>query len=247
MHIAGLQKLSLIDYPGKLAVVVFFAGCPFRCPWCHNPDLVLPERIKDQPKISEKEILSFLKQRKGLLEAVVLSGGEPTLNPELAQFCEKIKKLGYLIKLDTNGSNPGAIEELLQKGLIDYVALDVKASKEKYAVAIGMPELMGFNGEQMCFWAEGIVANVEEAIQLLKKSGIDYEFRTTVVPTIVGRAEILKIVKWIGPAKKYYLQEFRSGETVAKRFKQKRPYARQRLTVILKAISPFFDECGIRE
>ncbi|MEI7424652.1 MAG: anaerobic ribonucleoside-triphosphate reductase activating protein, partial [Candidatus Staskawiczbacteria bacterium] len=128
MIIAGLQKTTLIDYPGKIACIVFLAGCNFRCPWCYSSELVLPLKIVKQPRISEKEVLDFLRDRQGLLDGVVICGGEPTINKDLSQFLEKIKKLGYLIKLDTNGSNPRILKELVELKLIDYVAMDIKSS-----------------------------------------------------------------------------------------------------------------------
>ena len=137
MIIGGVQKLSLIDYPQKLAATIFLVGCNFRCPFCYNPELVLPEKIKEHSFFSQKEVLSFLKERKGLLEGVCLGGGEPTIHQDLPKFCQKIKKMGYLIKLDTNGSNPEMLKELIEKNLIDYLAIDVKAPKEKYLKVIG--------------------------------------------------------------------------------------------------------------
>ena len=137
MIIAGLQKLTLVDYPEKLACTVFLAGCNFRCPWCYNPELVLPEKIKNNSQISKKGFFDFLKYRISLLDGVVICGGEPTLNNDLPIFCKEIKKMGYLIKLDTNGSNPEMIKNLIDEKLIDYIAMDVKAPKEKYKEATG--------------------------------------------------------------------------------------------------------------
>jgi len=137
MRIGGLQKLTLLDYPGKLACTIFFSGCPFRCPWCYNPELVLPEKIKEQAQIAPAGVLRFLKKRQGALEGVVLCGGEPTLYPELVDFCKTVKQLGYLVKLDTNGFNPEMLKKLIKQGMVDYVAMDVKASQEKYFRAIG--------------------------------------------------------------------------------------------------------------
>ena len=137
MIIGGLQKLTLIDYPGKIAATVFFIGCDFRCPFCYSPELVLPEKIKKQPRISEKEFFEFLKEKKGLLEGIVLCGGEPTINSDLPKFIKKIKKNGYAVKLDTNGSFPEMLRYLIDKKLIDYVALDIKAPREKYEKVTG--------------------------------------------------------------------------------------------------------------
>lgn len=243
MIISGLQKLTLIDYPGKLACTVFFSGCSFRCPWCYNPELVLIEK-KEEDKITEKEFFDFLRERKDLLEGVVLGGGEPTINPELIKFCKKIKTTGYSIKLDTNGSNFEMLKNLINKNLIDYVALDVKAPKEKYLKIIGMEAQ--FSGLKSNFWKERIIKNVEKSINLLKEGKIDYEFRTTVIPTLLEKKDILKIVRWIRPDKKYFLQNFRPEKTIDPKFEKIKPYSEEYLLGIQKAIAPFFDICQIR-
>ncbi len=236
MKIGGLQKLTLIDYPGHLAATVFLIGCNFRCGFCYSSELVLPKKIKLQPIISNKDFFSFLKQRKELLEAVVVCGGEPTINARLPSFIRKIKKLGYLIKLDTNGSNPKILKHLIDKKLIDYVAMDVKAPKEKYLQIIGISGVLKTN----------ILKKIEKSIDILKKSRIDYEFRTTVVPGLHGKKDILKIVHWIKPAKRYYLQNFKGEKTINPEFENLRPYPREYLLEIQKAISPFFDVCEVR-
>ncbi len=229
MEICGLQKLTLIDYPGRLAATIFLCGCNFRCPWCYSRELVLPEEIEKQPKISEKELSDFLKERKGTLEGVVLCGGEPCLHEDLSQFCQKIKKLDYLIKLDTNGSRPQMLKKLIDEKLIDYVAMDVKLPKERYKEVLGVD-----------------VKNIEESIKVLKDSKIDYEFRTTVVPTILDKEDIIKIAKWLSPAKKYYLQNFRPEKTIDPKFEKIRPYPDEYLLEIQKTVSSFFEVCKVR-
>ncbi len=230
MIIAGLQKLTLIDYPGKIACTVFLAGCNFQCPWCYSRELVLPEEIKKQPKISEKEFFKFLKERKELLEGLVLCGGEPTINNDLPEFIKKIKKLGYAVKLDTNGSNPKMLKRLIKDKLIDYVAMDVKLPKEKYIKIL-----------------KAKVDNIEESIKILKQNKVDYEFRTTVIPTVLDKKDIMKIAKWIGgPNIKYYLQNFRPEKTIDPEFEKVKPYPDKYLLNIQKAISPFFEICQIR-
>ena len=231
MQIGGLQKLTLIDYPGRLAATVFLCGCNFRCPWCYSSELVLPEKIKNQPKISEKEFFDFLKERKTLLEGLVLCGGEPTYHKELPDLIKKIKKLGFLVKLDTNGSNPKMIKKLIDNKLIDYVAMDVKLPKEKY------PKIYGKRVK---------IKNIEESIKILKEGKIDGEFRTTIVPKILQKEDILKIARWIRPAKKYYLQNFRPEKTVDPKFEKIKPYPQEYLLEIQKAISPFFETCQVR-
>lgn len=236
MKIGGLQKLTLIDFPGRLAATVFLIGCNFRCPFCYSSELVLPEKIKTQPVISNKDFFSFLTQRKELLEAVVLCGGEPTINAQLPGFIKKIKKLGYLVKLDTNGSNPRMLKHLINKKLIDYVAMDVKAPKEKYLDTVKVSGALKNN----------IIKNIEKSIDILKQSKLDHEFRTTVVPGMLGKNDILKIVDWIKPAKKYYLQNFKGEKTIDSGFESLRPYPREYLLEIQQAISPFFDVCEVR-
>jgi len=229
MEICGLQKLTLIDYPGRLAATIFLCGCNFRCPWCYSRELVLPEEIEKQPKISEKELSDFLKERKGTLEGVVLCGGEPCLHEDLSQFCQKIKKLDYLIKLDTNGSRPQMLKKLIDEKLIDYVAMDVKLPKERYKEVLGVD-----------------VKNIEESIKVLKDSKINYEFRTTVIPTILDKEDIIKIAKWLSPAKKYYLQNFRPEKTIDPKFEKIRPYPDEYLLEIQKTVSSFFEVCKVR-
>ncbi|UZE93470.1 MAG: anaerobic ribonucleoside-triphosphate reductase activating protein [Candidatus Nealsonbacteria bacterium] len=236
MQIGGLQKLTLIDFPGCLAATVFLTGCDFRCPFCYSAELVLPQKIKSQPKILQKELFNFLKDRKGLLEGVVICGGEPTINRNLAQFIKKIKDLGYLVKLDTNGSNPVMLKTLIGKKLIDYVAMDVKAPKEKYKEVVG---LLG------C-WTDKILRNIEKSINILKESKIDFEFRTTVIPNLLKKEDILKIAHWIKPAPKYFLQNFKPEKTIDPKFEKIKPYPQEYLLEIQKAISPFFDICQIR-
>lgn len=246
LKIGGLQKLTLIDYPGKIACTVFFAGCSFRCPWCYNPELVLPEKIKKQPLISEKDFFDFLKERKDLLDGVVLSGGEPCIFQDLTLFVEKIKKLGFSIKLDTNGSNPKKLKELIDKKLIDYVALDIKAPPEKYAKLIGLENQIFSEEQRFRFWADRIVENVKESISLLKEKKVSYEFRTTLVPSLLKKKDVLKIARWIGPDEKYYLQNFRPEKTLDPYFKKVKSYSEDKLLEIQKAIAPLFDICQIR-
>ena len=231
LKIGGLQKLTLIDYPGKLAATVFLIGCNFLCRFCYAAELVLPKRIQEHPIIPEKEFFKFLKEKKGLLEGVVVCGGEPTIHKDLPNFIKKIKKLRYLVKLDTNGSNPEMLRGLINKQLIDYVAMDIKAPKEKYAKV---------TGRKISF------KNVEKSIEILKESDIDYEFRTTVVPNLLKKEDILKIVHWISPTKKYFLQNFRPEKTIDPKFEKVKSYPTKYLLEIKKAISPFFEECQIR-
>lgn len=235
MVIGGLQKLTLIDYPGKLACTVFLSGCNFRCPWCYSRELVLPEEIEKQLKISEKELFKFLKERKGLLEGITICGGEPCINPGLPKFCKKIKKLGYLVKLDTNGSNPEMLKKLIDKNLIDYIAMDIKAPKEKYEKVTGK---------------KVSINNIEKSINLLAESNIDLEFRTTVNP-LLKKQDFVKIARWLRSVLRsvecrYYLQNFRPEKTIDPKFEKIKPYPETYLLEIQRAIAPFFDVCQAR-
>ncbi|TFG35553.1 MAG: anaerobic ribonucleoside-triphosphate reductase activating protein, partial [Parcubacteria group bacterium] len=176
IEIGGLQKTTLIDYPGRLAATVFLIGCNFRCPFCYSAELVLPDKAKNQPRLSQKEFFSFLRERKGLLEAITVCGGEPSLNKDLPIFIRKIKKLGYLVKLDTNGSNPAMLKELIKEKLVDYIAMDIKAPKDSY-------EKIGGKGVN--------IDDIEKSIDILKQNKVDYEFRTTIVPTIHSKEDII--------------------------------------------------------
>jgi len=232
IEIGGLQKTTLIDYPGKVACTVFLIGCNFRCPFCYSSELVLPERIKLQPRIPEKEFFDFLEERKGLLEGVVICGGEPTIHKDLPKFIKKNKKIGYLIKLDTNGSNPEMLKQLTAEGLVDYVAMDIKAPKEKYDKATGVKVK---------------IRDIEKSIDILKQGKIEYEFRTTVVPTIHLKEDVIEIAKWLSPAKKYFLQNFRPEKTINSEFKKIKPYSEDFLIEIQKEISPYFEVCEVRD
>ena len=236
MQIGGLQKLTLIDFPGKLACTVFCLGCNFRCPFCYNPELVLPKKIRNQPRILERLFFNFLKERKGLLEGVTIGGGEPTIYKDLPDFIKKIKKLDYLVKLDTNGSNPRMLKDLIDQKLVDYVAMDIKAPKERYYEVVDRPKKENAK----------LVKDVEKSIKILKDSNIDFEFRTTVIPIILEKDDILRIARWIEPAKKYYLQNFRPEKTLDPKFEKIKPYPQEYMLEILKAVAPFFEFCQLR-
>ena len=243
MEIGGLQKLTLIDFPGKLACTIFLIGCPFRCPFCYNRELVLPELIEKQPRISQKEFFNFLKEKKGLFDGVCITGGEPCANSNLPDFCQEIKEIGFLVKLDTNGYDPEMVKKLIDEKFIDYVALDVKAPKEKYGKLIGI--------ENEVFVAK-IVKNIEKMVKILKEGKINYEFRTTVVPTLLEKSDILEIGKWLSSLSpgqklpKYFLQNFRPEKTLDPSFEKIKPYTQEYLLEIQKVIAPFFEICQVR-
>ncbi len=232
MRIGGIQKVSLIDYPGKIAATIFVSGCNFNCGFCYNPELILEENIKNQTPIPQDSIYEFLRKRKNLIDGVVMCGGEPTIYKDLPEVIQKIKKMGFLIKLDTNGSNPRVLEHMFKKNLLDYVAMDIKTSKEKYSLLTGQKKQ---------------ILNVERSVEILKEHAPNYEFRTTVVPGIVRKEDILKIARWIAPAKKYFLQQYRPQRTLDPAFKEIDPYPLEYLMEIQKIIAPHFDVCQIRE
>jgi len=231
MKIGGFQKVTLIDYPGKIAATVFTVGCNFLCPYCHNPELVEGKKIKNQPIIKEQEILSFLKTRQGLLEGVCLTGGEPTLQNDLPDFIRKIKELGFLIKLDTNGSNPVMLEGLLSENLIDYVAMDIKAPLEKYKKIVG---------EKIS------LENIQRSVELTR-SAPDYEFRTTVLPKLHSKKDILSIGRWLQGSKKYYLQQFKPTKTLDSAFVKEKAFDYEKIAEICQILKIFFDQCEVRE
>lgn len=202
MRISGLQKMTLLDYPGKIACTVFLSGCNFRCPFCHNAELL---DAAVEPVMEEQEFLSFLSKRKGLLDAVCVSGGEPTLHRDLAQLLEKIKALGYLIKLDTNGSHPEILKDLVARRLLDYVAMDIKNDPLGYDRTAG---------------AKVQLEKIEESIAFLLEEHVDYELRTTVVAQLHHGAGVARMGQWVTAcasgtrAKRWFVQPFADRDTV---------------------------------
>ncbi len=200
MILGGFQKLTLLDFPGKVACTVFTKGCNFRCPFCHNAFLV--EGKEEAESIDSKEVTEYLKKRQGILEGVCITGGEPLISNGLEEFIKEVKEMGFSVKLDTNGSYPEKLKDLVKKGLVDYVAMDVKNSFEKYSLTSGK---------------EVDISKIEESIAFLISSGIDYEFRTTVSKELHTPSDIEKIGEKIKGAKKYFLQNFvDSGNTISK-------------------------------
>ena len=201
MQVSGLQKLTLLDYPGRVACTVFTGGCNFRCPFCHNAPLVLPERMQGDEN-GEATVLSFLKKRQGVLDGVAVTGGEPLLHKDMAAFLEKVKSMGFLVKLDTNGSFPDRLRELVEAGLVDRVAVDIKNSPALYAKTVGVP---GFD-----------LGPVERTKDYLLSGPVEYEFRTTVVKGLHTRESLMDAARWIEGAREYYLQQFKdSGDVIA--------------------------------
>ena len=197
MKIHGLQKMTLLDYPGKVACTVFFGGCDMRCPFCHNAELLDGTA---PPVMDEKELLSFLEKRKGLLDGVAITGGEPMLQKDLPSLAARIRELGYPVKVDTNGNHPELLREMIDRGLAQYVAMDIKNAPERYAETVGIP---GFD-----------LSPVMESVSLLLEGRTDYEFRTTAVAELHDDGSFEQIGKWIRGARRYFLQKFTDRDTV---------------------------------
>lgn len=212
MNILGLQKLTLLDYPEHLAAILFLGSCNFRCPFCQNSSLVLePETL---PVISREDFLSFLKKRAGILDGIVVTGGEPTLHADLPDLLRDIHNAGYLVKLDTNGTNPAMLQSVIDDGLVDYVAMDIKAGRRNYRRVCGLEKLHILNSDlrQVPGEPDTLMKKVENSIQILKNSSLPYEFRTTVVRGLHTTADFEDIASWLSPLSDqahYYLQSFR--------------------------------------
>jgi pyruvate formate lyase activating enzyme len=215
MKIGGLQRISLIDYPGKICAIIFTQGCNFRCPYCHNPELVDPRQYG--PAVKEGDVLSFLEKRKGKLEAVTVTGGEPVIQKNLDGFLEKIKNMGYLIKVDTNGSKPEVLEKVIQKKLVDYLAMDIKGPLERYAQIASV---------------KVDTSQISRSIELITSSGIEYEFRTTVVRSQLPLKELVSVAKLIKNARLYVLQSFVPNKTLDSAFLSETSYSSEEFSTI---------------
>jgi pyruvate formate lyase activating enzyme len=234
MHVKGWVKSSLLDFPGRIAASLFSGGCNFRCPNCHNAELVLhPEALADLP---EDEIWAFLEQRRGLLDGVVLSGGEPTLQPDLPAFAARLHQLGFQVKLDTNGYLPDVLQEAIEDRLVDCVAMDVKAPLRKYSEAAGTAV---------------DTARVARSVDLLLgRAGathrIEYEFRTTVVPGLLHEEDVIHIGEWIAGARAYYLQQFVPHNTLDPAMLEQRPYPADRIRAMAELVEPYVQLVQVR-
>lgn len=228
MKIGGFQKTSLLDYPDRISAIVWTSGCNFRCPFCYNKNLALGAA----ELFPEDEILSFLSKRNGLLEGVVISGGEPLLHDDIVGFVEKIKNLRLLVKIDTNGAYPEKLGELLEKQLVDYVAMDVKAPRKKYHQLTGI---------------DVSLSKIEASIHLIKTKAPAYEFKTTFIPDFLKKEDIVAIAEWLNGADAYFLQQFKIIKPlVSTALENTVPYSREYLIETLKVIQPFFKRCAVR-
>jgi len=217
VKIKGLQKTSLIDYPGKICTIVFLGGCKFRCPYCQNPDLVL--KLESIPDIEEREVLELLRKREKWIDGVCISGGEPTIHEDLPVFIEKIKGMGFLVKLDTNGINPGMLRGLVEKKLLDYIAMDIKAPLEDYekVAKIGVD-----------------VEKIRESVEIVKKSGVVHEFRSTIMPALHTKESVVKMASQISGGEVFYLQQFRNMSTLDPAFKKEKSFSENELEDLRK-------------
>lgn len=228
MRLGGLQKMTLLDFPGQVACTVFTVGCNFRCPFCHNSSLVVPANL---PELSQAEFFSFLQKRRGLLDGVAITGGEPLLHADLPAFLEEIRALGYAVKLDTNGAFPDRLRAVLEAGLADYVAMDVKNRREKYEQTAGV---------------SGILPQVEESAALLMRGSTPFEFRTTLVDELHEPADFAAIGQWIAGTERYFIQGFvDSGDILAggNRFHAASP---EKAKACLEAVRPYVPNAQLR-
>ena len=226
MLIGGFQKMTMLDYPGKIACTVFTYGCNFRCPFCHNARLV----TKPSDMIPESEIFSYLEKRRGMLDGVCITGGEPLLQKDIFEFMKKIQDMGFLVKLDTNGYFPDLLSEAIERGLCDYVAMDIKNSKSKYAKTVLADN---FDISPIC-----------KSVEILLGGRVEYEFRTTVVKELHTKEDILDICTWIKGAKRYLLQSFvDSGELIGSSLSA---LDIAEFKALLPLVEPFVDSCGLR-
>ena len=226
MKISGLQKLTLLDFPGKMACTVFTYGCNFRCPFCHNALLVTEE---NSDNISEDEFFTFLKKRQGILDGVCISGGEPTLQKDLADFIRKVRALGYAVKLDTNGSSPHILRSLIDEKLLDYVAMDIKNSPDKYNLTCGCEVDMDL---------------IKESVSIIKESGIDHEFRTTSVKELHSAEDFGQIASWLQGDSKYFIQHFEdSGNLIGENLS---PFSKEEMSLFGESIGHKLPNVAIR-
>ncbi|OGI25480.1 MAG: anaerobic ribonucleoside-triphosphate reductase activating protein [Candidatus Moranbacteria bacterium RBG_13_45_13] len=232
MILGGLQKLTLIDYPGHIAATVFTVGCNFRCPFCHNPELVHATRNTQHATFLEEELFKLLKERQGKLEGVCITGGEPTIQPDIVEFIRKIKSLGYKVKLDTNGARPDVLRRLYAEKLLDFVAMDIKSNLENYEKTAN---------------SKIDIERIRLSVDLIRNSGVDYEFRTTVVPGLHNEKDFIKIGEWLEGSKKYVLQAFEDkGKILDPNLRKKTKGKKIDLEKIAKKLEKYFGKVEIR-
>ena len=231
MLIGGAQELTTLDFPGRLAAVVFTLGCNFRCGYCHNPQFVQCQGETLTSSIPEEVFFKFLEKRKGKLEGVCISGGEPTLQPDILEFARKIKKMGFLVKLDTNGTRPAVLEKMIVEKVVDFFAMDIKTSLLKYQEIIKT----GFS-----------VADIEKSKEIIQNSGLPYEFRTTAVKSKHSKEIFEEIGEWLKGAEAYFIQNFRNKKTLAEEYKKEEGFSEKELAEFKLLMEKYVKNCGIR-
>ncbi len=229
--IGGIQKSSLLDYPEKISAIVFTQGCNYRCGYCHNPELVGANIEKEMPIQNVSAFFEFLKTRINKLDGVVITGGEPTLQPDLKEFIKQIKTLGFLVKLDTNGTNPEVLKELIDENLLDYIAMDIKAPIDKYSNIVNVK----INTD-----------NIKKSIELIMNSNVDYEFRTTVIQNQLSFNDFEKIGQMIKGAKKYYLQKFISSKILDENLANEKTYSQKDFEKIITILKKYINFVEVR-
>ena len=223
--------MTLIDYPGKIAATVFTVGCNFRCPFCHNPELVLSNWMGGRGSVSEEEFFDFLEKRQGKLNGICITGGEPTIQKDIVEFIEKIKSLGYAVKLDSNGTRPDVLKKVIDKKIVDYIAMDIKNSLENYEKACGTKVDQD---------------RIDLSVGLIRNSGTHYEFRTTVVPGIHEYSDFEKIGKWLEGSRRYVLQEYREGKILDESLKKMTKGKKLDLEKIKGIMGKYLDKVDVR-
>ena len=228
MVLKGLQKLTLLDYPGEIAATAFTGGCNFRCPFCHNASLVLPDKFG--ATLPTEEFFAFLESRRGKLRAVCVSGGEPTMQGDLVEFIKRIKEMGFLVKLDTNGTRPDVLRTLIDGGLLDYVAMDIKNSKARYGDTVGVKNFD--------------ISPVEDSINILRKGNVPFEFRTTVVRELHAVGDFAEIGEWLSGDEKFFLQTFEdSGDLIGTGYSA---YSEEEMKSFLKILKGYVPNAALR-
>ncbi len=227
--IKGFTPTSLTDWPGKISAVIFLPKCSFRCHYCYNPEFINNPDIL--PDIEDNKIFNYLEKKKNWLDGVVMLGGEPTIHPEFKKIVSKIKKIGLGVAVHTNGISPDVNKELIENGLVDYFAMDIKTAKDEYQKVVNTKQDMD---------------KIQQSIDIIISSGIDYEFRTTAVPGLIDKEQILKIGKWLKGAKIYYLQQFKPGKTLNPEFSGRNTYLIPQLEELKKIAEPYFEKVLIR-
>jgi len=231
LPIKGFQGTTLLDYPGKIASILFLGGCNFRCPYCQNPDLVIPSHLEALPDLPQAEILDALEDRRGFIDGVVVTGGEPALHPELPSLLRSAKCLGLAVKLDTNGYFPDLLEEVLKSGLVDLVSMDVKASPGRYHRVAGVPV---------------DPSRIARSARLLMGDGVDYEFRTTCVPGLISLQDVEAIGAWLEGARAFRLQQFRPAVVLDPAYRRIEPFPAETLSSLAEALAPYVESVQVR-